>query len=177
MSLLSATPSALQKALRPSKCCTTIPFIVHSTSRLSCHLTSSSQNLGVLRVTCKRTLSSRSFSSSSERARRRTLMAAEKAQGSLEAVNDAASRAAQSASNTSSSALDRLSHWYSENKVLAWTIVGVAVAGTGAAIYASSSSRPEQADSKDRKSKKERRKEKEAAREATTSTDDKAGKG
>lgn len=99
-------------------------------------------------------------------------MATEQLKGSAEAVNDAASRAAQSASSSSSSALDRFSQWYSENKVLAWTIVGVALFGTGAAIaYSSSSSRSHRNDGKERKSKKERRKEKEAARDAAKPTE------
>ncbi|KAL9054145.1 MAG: hypothetical protein Q9162_004328 [Coniocarpon cinnabarinum] len=95
-------------------------------------------------------------------------MASETAQKAFQSANESASKAASATSQTSSSALDRLSHWYSENKALAWTIVGVAVVGTGAALaYSSSSSPSERVDSKDKKSKKERRKEKEAARDAT----------
>ena len=87
---------------------------------------------------------------------------------SVESANVTASRTASTVSDSSSSALDRLSQWYSNNKVLAWTIAGVAVAGTGAAIYYSSVTHESGQDNKQRKSKRERRKEK-ATQEATKS--------
>ena len=99
-------------------------------------------------------------------------MASDTAKQSVEAANDAASRAASSASASTSSAIDRLSAWYSENKALAWTIVGAAVVGTSAAVYyTSSSTKSGSVENRDRKSKKERRREKEAARDAAKSTE------
>lgn len=91
-------------------------------------------------------------------------------QGSVEAANTAASRSASVISDESSSVLDRLSNWYSENKALAWTLAGIAVVGTGAVVYYSSSPGGPGPDSKPRKSKKDWRKEK-AAQEATKPTE------
>ena len=69
---------------------------------------------------------------------------------------------------SSSSLLDRVSNWVSENKAVAYTIAGtlvVVVTGAGV-IYYSSDSRRNKAAPGPRKSKKERRKEKKDAEEA-----------
>lgn len=97
-------------------------------------------------------------------------MASESVRRPLDAANKAASKTASSASTSGTSALDRLSQWYSENKLVAWTIVGAAVVGTGAAVYYTSSPRESGPDSKPRKSKRERRKEK-AAQETSKPTE------
>lgn len=56
-----------------------------------------------------------------------------------------------------SSVWDRLSGWYADNKVVAWTIAGVTVVATGGTIYYLS--RPPQAQTEaDKKAKKDRRK-------------------
>jgi len=67
---------------------------------------------------------------------------------------------------SSSSLLDRLSNWVSENKAVVYTIAGVAVVvtGAGAVYYLNSSSTKDDAGPK--LSKKERRKRKEAERKA-----------
>lgn len=68
---------------------------------------------------------------------------------------------------SSSSLLDRVSNWVSENKAVAYTIAGTLVVITGAGvIYYSSDSRRNKAPPGPRKSKKERRKEKKEAEEA-----------
>lgn len=60
--------------------------------------------------------------------------------------------------SASSSFLDRVSSWYADNKVVAWTIAGVTVVAAGGTIYFLS--RPAEIPEPDRKVKKERRKEK-----------------
>lgn len=73
----------------------------------------------------------------------------------MASARDATVAAAESASATSSSALDRLSSWYAENKVVAWTIAGVTVVAAGGTIYYLS--RPQQQEV-DKKAKKDKRK-------------------
>lgn len=78
--------------------------------------------------------------------------------------------ASSSGSSSSSSLLDRLSTWASENKAVVYTIAGTAVVITGAGVvyYLSESRKSNQGASlsgEKRKSKKERRKEKKAAEE------------
>ncbi len=68
---------------------------------------------------------------------------------------------------SSSSLLDRVSNWVSENKAVAYTIAGTLVVVTGAGvIYYASDARRNNAPPTPRKSKKERRKEKKEAEEA-----------
>jgi import receptor subunit TOM70 len=74
----------------------------------------------------------------------------------------AVSDAADSAAAASSSFLDRVSTWYSENKVVAWTIAGATVVAVGGTLYVlSQPSRPAQ--DAEKKAKKDRRKAKKAS--------------
>lgn len=68
----------------------------------------------------------------------------------------AAGEAANAASAAGSSFLDRVTAWYSENKVVAWTVAGATVVVAGGTIFYLS--RPSQPRDSDRKSKKDRRK-------------------
>lgn len=76
----------------------------------------------------------------------------------MASARDATAAAADSASHATASTLDRLSSWYGENKVVAWTIAGVTVVAAGGTIYYLSS-RPShgQLDA-EKKAKKDRRK-------------------
>ena len=74
----------------------------------------------------------------------------------MASARDATAAAAESVAATSSSAFDRLSNWYSENKVVAWTIAGVTVVAAGGTIYYLS--RPLTAQQADKKGKKDKRK-------------------
>jgi import receptor subunit TOM70 len=76
--------------------------------------------------------------------------------------------AASIPADSSSSVLDRLSSWVSENKAVVYTIAGVAVVVTGAgAVYYLNSDSKSKEDAGPKLSKKERRKRKEAERKAT----------
>jgi hypothetical protein len=93
-------------------------------------------------------------------------------------------KAASSSATSSSSILDRLGTWASENKAVVYTIAGTAVVITGAGVvyYLSESRKNNKGASvsaEKRKSKKERRKEKKAAEEGnratSTAKDEEAG--
>lgn len=71
-------------------------------------------------------------------------------------ARDATAAAAESTAAASTSTLDRLSSWYSDNKVAAWTIAGVTVVVAGGTIYYLS--RPPQAQEAEKKGKKDKRK-------------------
>jgi mitochondrial import receptor subunit TOM70 len=82
----------------------------------------------------------------------------------------------------SKSLWDRISGWISENRVIVFTIAGVAVVVTGGVVYYLSDSRKEKKQAEERRaSKKERRRAKkereqaEAAKEAARSQESEAG--
>ena len=76
----------------------------------------------------------------------------------MASARDATAAAAETASQATASTWERLSSWYGENKVVAWTIAGVTVVAAGGTIYYLSS-RPSQAQLEaEKKSKKDRRK-------------------
>lgn len=75
-------------------------------------------------------------------------------QPSPAAAVEAVEGAAQSAAQSSSSFLDRVTSWYQDNKVAAWTIAGVTVVVAGGTIYyLSSSPKPSDSDKKPKKRK------------------------
>jgi import receptor subunit TOM70 len=75
-------------------------------------------------------------------------------QPSSAAAVEAVEGAAQTAAQSSSSFLDRVTSWYQDNKVAAWTIAGVTVVAAGGTIYyLSSSSAPSDSDKKPKKRK------------------------
>ncbi|CAK3944967.1 Mitochondrial import receptor subunit tom70 [Lecanosticta acicola] len=80
-------------------------------------------------------------------------MASASAQGTTEAVEHVAASTAAA----SSSFLDRVTAWYQDNKVVAWTIAGVTVVAAGGSIYYLSSS-PTGASEADKKPKKRKAK-------------------
>ncbi|EGP91014.1 unnamed protein product [Zymoseptoria tritici ST99CH_1A5] len=67
-----------------------------------------------------------------------------------------AEEVAHSVSNASSSFVDRLSNWYSDNKVAAWTVAGVTVVVVGGTVYYLS--QPSAPSEPSKKSKKDKRK-------------------
>jgi mitochondrial import receptor subunit TOM70 len=82
----------------------------------------------------------------------------------------------------SQSSWDRISKWISENRVIVYTIAGVAVVVTGGVVYYITNSRKEKKQAEERRvSKKERRRAKrekeqaEAAKEAAQSQEGEAG--
>lgn len=79
---------------------------------------------------------------------------------------------------STSTTLDRLANWYSENKIVAWTLAGVTVVVTGGTVFYLTSKPKAQASEK--KSKKDKRKSKKkdtekAAEEGTAAPKGKAG--
>lgn len=60
--------------------------------------------------------------------------------------------------SSSSTAWERITSWYGENKVVAWTIAGVTVVAVGGTVYYLSSRPDSAAQEAERKGKKERRK-------------------
>ncbi|KAF2170283.1 hypothetical protein M409DRAFT_64600 [Zasmidium cellare ATCC 36951] len=78
-------------------------------------------------------------------------------QPSPAAAVEAVEGAAHSAAQSSSSFLDRVTSWYQDNKVVAWTIAGVTVVVAGGTIYYLSSS-PKQPSDSDKKPKKRKAK-------------------
>ncbi len=72
----------------------------------------------------------------------------------MASARDATAAAAGSASQATASTWERLTSWYGENKVVAWTIAGVTVVAVGGTLYYLS--QPPQ--STDKTSKKDRRK-------------------
>jgi import receptor subunit TOM70 len=73
--------------------------------------------------------------------------------------SQAVEEVAQSVSTASSSFVDRLSGWYSDNKVAAWTIAGVTVVAVGGTVYyLSQPSAPSQPSKKSKKDKRKAKK-------------------
>ncbi|RMZ17444.1 hypothetical protein D0862_00834 [Hortaea werneckii] len=78
------------------------------------------------------------------------------------ATTAAVDQTAQHVSQASSSTWERITSWYGENKVLAWTVAGVTVVVAGGSIYYLS--QPPKASEQDKKAKKDRRKAAKAAK-------------
>lgn len=76
----------------------------------------------------------------------------------MASARDATAAAAESASQASASTWERLTTWYGENKVVAWTIAGVTVVAAGGTIYYLSSRPSSSQQDAEKKAKKERRK-------------------
>ncbi|KAI7674755.1 hypothetical protein KC319_g4751, partial [Hortaea werneckii] len=75
---------------------------------------------------------------------------------SARSTTAAVDQTAQHVSQASSSTWERITSWYGENKVLAWTVAGVTVVVAGGSIYYLS--QPPKASEQEKKAKKDRRK-------------------
>jgi mitochondrial import receptor subunit TOM70 len=78
----------------------------------------------------------------------------------MSSARDATAAAAETASQATASTWERISSWYGENKVVAWTIAGVTVVAVGGTLYYLSRDPQAQreADEALKKAKKDRRK-------------------
>ena len=83
---------------------------------------------------------------------------------SARSTTAAVDQSAQHAVQATTSTWERLTQWYGENKVAAWTIAGVTVVVAGGSIYYLS--QPPQLSDQDKKAKKDRRKAAKAERKA-----------
>lgn len=83
----------------------------------------------------------------------------------MDQTRQAAAAKVEHVSAVSESLWNRVSNWYGENKVAAWTIAGVTVVAVGGSLYYLSLPPTKSTQSEEKKVKKERRKNKKAAEE------------